>query len=51
MLAKDVGKAILDRRNELKITQPHLAELAGVSATKRAYALHYSTKRYALENV
>lgn len=31
MLVKDVGKAILDRRNELKITQPHLAELAGVS--------------------
>lgn len=31
MLVKDVGKAILDRRKELKITQPHLAELAGVS--------------------
>jgi transcriptional regulator with XRE-family HTH domain len=26
-----MGKAILDRRKELKITQPHLAELAGVS--------------------
>ena len=31
MLVKDVGNAILNRRNELKITQPHLAELAGIS--------------------
>jgi transcriptional regulator with XRE-family HTH domain len=31
MLVEDVGKTILLRRKTLKITQPHLAELAGIS--------------------
>lgn len=33
-----VGKAIRDRRKELGITQPHLAEVAGVS-TNTLYKL------------
>lgn len=31
MLAKDIGAALKQRRKALKITQPHLAELAGIS--------------------
>ncbi len=31
MLFKHIGEAIKHRRKELKITQTHLAELAGVS--------------------
>ncbi len=31
MLVKDFGLIIKNRRNELKITQPHLAELANIS--------------------
>jgi transcriptional regulator with XRE-family HTH domain len=31
MLVRDVGSAIKRRRKALKITQPHLAELAGIS--------------------
>ncbi len=31
MLAKEIGQTIKDRRKELGITQPHLAELAQVS--------------------
>ena len=31
MLAKDLGQTIRNRRKELDITQPHLAELAQVS--------------------
>ena len=31
MLAKDFGEAIKNRRKELVITQPHLAELAQIS--------------------
>lgn len=31
MLAKQLGEIIKDRRKELNITQPHLAELAKVS--------------------
>ena len=31
MLVKDLGEAIKDRRKELDITQPHLAELAEIS--------------------
>ena len=31
MLVKQLGEAIKNRRKELKITQPHLAELARVS--------------------
>lgn len=33
-----VGQAIRDRRKELRITQPHLAEVAGVS-TNTLYKL------------
>jgi transcriptional regulator with XRE-family HTH domain len=31
MLTRDLGVAIKDRRRELDITQPHLAELAQIS--------------------
>lgn len=31
MLAKDIGQTIKNRRKELDITQPHLAELAQIS--------------------
>jgi y4mF family transcriptional regulator len=31
MLVKNLGQAIKDRRKELNITQPHLAELAQIS--------------------
>lgn len=31
MLVKDLGKAIKNRRKELDITQPHIAELAQIS--------------------
>jgi len=31
MLVKDLGEAIKNRRKELNITQPHLAELAQIS--------------------
>jgi y4mF family transcriptional regulator len=31
MSVQAVGKAIRERRKALKITQPHLAELAGIS--------------------
>lgn len=38
MLVKDLGKVVKDRRNELNITQPHLAEIAKVS-TNTLYKL------------
>ena len=31
MLVEQIGETIKNRRKELKITQPHLAELAGIS--------------------
>ena len=31
MLVSEVGQIILQRRKALRITQPHLAELAGIS--------------------
>ena len=31
MLVKDLGEAIKNRRKELDITQPHIAELAQIS--------------------
>lgn len=31
MLVRNIGNIIKDRRKALKITQPHLAELAGIS--------------------
>jgi y4mF family transcriptional regulator len=38
MLAKHIGTAVKVRRKELGITQPHLAELAGIS-TNTLYKL------------
>jgi len=38
MLVADVGKSIKKRRKELRITQPHLAELAEIS-TNTLYKL------------
>jgi y4mF family transcriptional regulator len=38
MLANTIGKTIKDRRKELGITQPHLAELANIS-TNTLYKL------------
>jgi DNA-binding XRE family transcriptional regulator len=38
MLSTSIGNAIKKRRNELAITQPHLAELAGIS-TNTLYKL------------
>ena len=38
MLARNLGEALRKRRKELNITQPHLAELAGVS-TNTLYKL------------
>lgn len=38
MLVKDLGEIIKNRRKELNITQPHLAELAKVS-TNTLYKL------------
>ncbi len=31
MLVEQLGAAIKERRNSLKITQPHLADMAGIS--------------------
>lgn len=38
MLAEELGKTIKNRRKELNITQPHLAELAEIS-TNTLYKL------------
>lgn len=38
MLVKQLGETIRNRRKELSITQPHLAELAGIS-TNTLYKL------------
>jgi y4mF family transcriptional regulator len=38
MLFSHIGEAIKTRRKELKITQPHLAEIAGIS-TNTLYKL------------
>lgn len=38
MLVKTLGEALKNRRKELRITQPHLAELANVS-TNTLYKL------------
>ncbi len=38
MLVKQLGETIRDRRKELRITQPHLAELAKIS-TNTLYKL------------
>jgi transcriptional regulator with XRE-family HTH domain len=38
MLVKQIGEAVKNRRKELRITQPHLAELAEIS-TNTLYRL------------
>jgi transcriptional regulator with XRE-family HTH domain len=38
MLVKQIGEAVRNRRKELRITQPHLAELAEIS-TNTLYRL------------
>jgi transcriptional regulator with XRE-family HTH domain len=38
MLIKELGKVIKNRRKQLRITQPHLAELANIS-TNTLYKL------------
>ena len=48
MLVKDLGNIIKTRRKELKITQPHLAELAGIS-TNTLYKLERGQGNPSLE--
>jgi len=48
MLFKDLGENIRNRRKELKITQPHLAELAKVS-TNTLYKLERGQGNPSLE--
>lgn len=48
MLAKELGETIRNRRKELSITQPHLAELAKVS-TNTLYKLERGQGNPSLE--
>jgi y4mF family transcriptional regulator len=48
MLAEQLGQAIKNRRKELKITQPHLAELANIS-TNTLYKLERGQGNPSLE--
>ncbi len=48
MLAAQLGETIKNRRKELKITQPHLAELAKVS-TNTLYKLERGHGKPSLE--
>ncbi len=48
MLASQLGETIKNRRKELRITQPHLAELAGVS-TNTVYKLERGQANPSLE--
>ena len=48
MLANKIGEAIKQRRKELQITQPHLAELAEVS-TNTLYKLEKGQGNPSLE--
>ncbi|MBS1651748.1 MAG: helix-turn-helix transcriptional regulator [Bacteroidetes bacterium] len=48
MLAKELGETIRNRRKELNITQPHLAELAQVS-TNTLYKLERGQGNPSLE--
>lgn len=48
MLAKNLGETIRNRRKELNITQPHLAELAQVS-TNTLYKLERGQGNPSLE--
>jgi transcriptional regulator with XRE-family HTH domain len=48
MLVKDLGEAVKNRRKELDITQPHLAELAQIS-TNTLYKLERGQGNPSLE--
>ncbi len=48
MLVQQIGEAIKNRRKELNITQPHLAELANVS-TNTLYKLERGQGNPSLE--
>lgn len=48
MLVKHLGQHIKDRRKELGITQPHLAELAGIS-TNTLYKIELGKANPTLE--
>ncbi len=48
MLVNQIGEAIKNRRKELKITQPHLAELADVS-TNTLYKIERGQANPSLE--
>ena len=48
MLAKEIGETIRNRRKELNITQPHLAEIAQVS-TNTLYKLERGQGNPSLE--
>ena len=48
MLVQEIGETIKNRRNELGITQPHLAELAKVS-TNTLYKLERGQSNPSLE--
>lgn len=48
MLSTHLGETIKKRRNELGITQPHLAELAGIS-TNSIYKLERGQSNPSLE--
>ncbi|MBK9014576.1 MAG: helix-turn-helix transcriptional regulator [Saprospiraceae bacterium] len=48
MSSSTIGESIKQRRKELKITQPHLAELAGVS-TNTLYKLERGQGNPSLE--
>jgi y4mF family transcriptional regulator len=50
MLVKQLGEIIKKRRKELSVTQPHLAELAGVS-TNTLYKLERGQGNPSLEVV
>ncbi len=48
MLVKKIGETIKNRRKELGITQPHLAEVAGIS-TNTLYKLERGSGNPSLE--
>lgn len=50
MLVQQIGEAIKSRRKELDITQPHLAELAGVS-TNSLYKIERGQANPTLETL
>lgn len=50
MLVQQIGEAIKNRRKELGITQPHLAELAGVS-TNSLYKIERGQANPTLETL